>query len=88
MSGGVVESGVRWLGAVLFVATGFFYLAAGLLAPLWAVAVLWVVWIALGILLVRRWRGSLQGIMLIPAAAILFWLAVMWLGDKFLDWTA
>ena len=45
---------VRVVGAILFAATGFLYLTSGLLAPLWGVAVLWVMAVAVMVVVASR----------------------------------
>lgn len=79
---------IRGLGLVLFVGVGFFYAFAGLLAPLWGVAVLWAIWIGLAVLMVRWWRGNPWKVFAIPYVAGAVWGAVLYLGETLLDWTA
>lgn len=86
-SGGA-GSGVRLLGMVLFLATGFPYAFSGLLAPPWGVGVLWAAWIVFLVLLIRSWRRGPWIVLAIPFAAMAVWAAVMYLGDVLLDWTA
>ena len=79
---------LRWLGLALFAGTGFFYAASGLVAPLWGVAVLWVIWIGLAILVIRWWRRNAWVVFLIPFAAAALWGVVLFLGQTLFDWTA
>lgn len=73
--------------AILHAAVGFMYLASGLMAPLYGIAILWAIWIACTVLLVRfRRRGPI--LLVVPIAAGLLWLGIMTLGDAFLGWTA
>jgi hypothetical protein len=74
-------------GAVLHVAIGFFYAASGLLAPLWGVAVLWLIWLGLAVLM-WRWRSRPFVVLAIPFVAAGIWWAVISLGDVLLGWTA
>lgn len=74
-------------GVLLHLAIGTFYLAAGLVAPLWGVAVLWVVWVAFAVLM-WRWRRHPGRVLAIPFAAAGIWWVVITLGDRFLGWTA
>lgn len=83
-----------WLGAAVAVAVfaqlvvGYFYLATGLVAPLWAVVILLVWWVILtfvGALLVRR-RSYL--VLLVPVVAAATWVGVLWFGGEVLGWTA
>lgn len=67
---------------------GFYYLASGLMAPLWAVVLLGVWWVILtyvGVRLVQR-RSYL--VLLVPVVAIATWFAVMSFGGAVLGWTA
>lgn len=73
--------------AVAHLVVGFYYLASGLMAPLWAVVLLFVVWALLawvGVRLVRR-RSCL--VLLVPVAAALVWSGVMSFGGAVLGWT-
>lgn len=69
------------------VALAPFFLASGLMAPGWAVALFIAIWVALvvlGALLVRRrplW------VIPIPFAAALIWLGGMSAGEAWLGWT-
>jgi len=74
-------------GVLLHLAIGFFYLASGLLAPLWAVAILWAIWLALAYLM-WRWRTKPFHVLAIPFAAAAIWWGVITLGDVLLGWTA
>ncbi|MFE7630932.1 hypothetical protein [Kocuria sp. NPDC057446] len=66
---------------------GFYYLASGLMAPLWAIVLLGVWWVILtyvGVRLVQR-RSYL--VLLVPVVAIATWFAVMSFGGAVLGWT-
>jgi hypothetical protein len=78
-----------WFGiaCALHLIAGFFYISSGLIAPLWAVVFLLVIWLILAILLVRM-RQTGARTLTIPVAAAAIWFLVLWLGDTFLDWTA
>ncbi|NIR37342.1 MAG: hypothetical protein GWO22_15545, partial [Actinobacteria bacterium] len=43
-------------GGVLHMAIGFVVAVSSLVAPLWAVLVLWVIWIAAAMWAIRTWR--------------------------------
>ncbi len=76
------------LAAVGMVVAGFFYVASGLVAPLWALIVLWVIWLALvwyGVVLARR--GSYL-VLLVPIVAGVIWYAGLTFGEQVLDWQA
>ena len=74
---------------VLHAAVGFIYLVSGLVAPLWGVALLIVLWIALTIVLVHALRQRDPWIALgVPVTGGVLWIAVVQgLGYVF-DWTA
>ena len=78
----------RWLGLLGFVAVGWLYLATGLLAPMWAVVVLWVIWILLLVVLVRAWKTNPWVVLGVPLVAYLIWAAVLLAGEFFLGWSA
>lgn len=66
---------------------GFYYLASGLMAPLWAIVLLGVWWVVLtlvGVWLVRR-RSYL--VLLVPVVAAATWFGVMTFGESVLGWT-
>jgi hypothetical protein len=74
-------------GVLLHLVVGFFYLVSGLVAPLWALAVLWVIWLALAYLM-WRWRTKPFVVLAIPFVAAAIWWGVITLGDVLLGWTA
>lgn len=67
---------------------GYFYLASGLVAPLWAVALLGVWWLALAYVVVRLVRRRSYLVLLVPVVAAATWLVVMGFGGAVLGWTA
>lgn len=72
---------------ILQLVTGYFYMLSGLVAPMWAVFILWTIWIALSVQLFKmRKEGPKQ--LLVPLAAAAIWFLVLWLGDVALGWTA
>ena len=77
-----------WLGLAAFLATLVFYAASGLLAPAWAVAMLWVMWLALlaAAIWLLRIRRPLH-VLLVPIAAALIWFGVLTAGENWLGWT-
>jgi len=77
---------VTVVGFVLYLAAGFPFLFGGLIMPGYAVGILGLVWLA-GLLLAIRWRRR-RGLLALPFIVVGIWLAVAWLGDTFLDWTA
>lgn len=76
-------------GLVLYIATGVFpYLASGLVAPLWGIAVLYVGWLVGLWLTVRLYRRRSAWALVMPLAALAFWWGIITLGESFFDWTA
>ena len=64
------------------------YLASGLVAPLWAVIGLLVIWVALLVVGLRLWRSRPAWMLAVPVVAVAIWFAVISAGEKFLNWTA
>ena len=75
------------VGVVGIVAVGFLYLVAGLVAPPWAVGVLFAIWIVLIVVQIRAWRNRPWLVLAMPVLAVLIWLGVIQAGTTFLDWT-
>ncbi len=79
---------VATLAGAAHLVVGFFYAVSGLAIPLYALAPLWIFWIALAFYLlklaIRRswWTPAVP----VVAAAVLVLTAVI--GDAFLGWTA
>ena len=80
------------VGVVLHLAIGVFpYAASGLLVPIWGIVVLYALWLALAVVLVRLLRGEQRRPMLaplVPVAALTVWFAVVTAGEALFDWTA
>ncbi len=79
---------MRWAGAILFLGTGFAYATSGLVAPVWGLVVLWVIWAALAVLLIRWWRDNPWKVLAIPVIAAAAWAIVLFVGETLFDWTA
>ena len=82
-----MQTAARWLGAVLFVVASWFYAASGLIAPIWAVAVLWLLWLGLLITLIRAWRPKPWRVLAVSLVAYLIWAGVMLVGEFGLGWS-
>ena len=67
---------------------GVFYAAAGLVAPLWAVVALMILWGMLVVLGIRWFRRMPLRVLPLPIVAVLVWLCVITLGEQLLGWTA
>jgi hypothetical protein len=65
-----------------------FTVASGLLAPLWAIVVLYAIWAGAtaGLVLLARTRPFAT--LLVPIANMALWWLVMTIGERFLGWTA
>ncbi len=82
---------LAWLVLAVAVAlqlvAGFFYLASGLLAPLWAIIVLWAVWLLLLGMLIVTWRRRPWWSLAVGPVAFILWFLALTAGEKFLGWT-
>ncbi len=83
-----LQTTARWVGLLLFLIVGWLYLLSGLLAPPWAVGILWVVWLIMLVAIARAWRTRPWRVLAAPVVAYAIWAAVMLAGDFFLGWTA
>ena len=85
----VVARVFGWLGFVAHLATGIWYAAAGLLAPLWAVIVLWIIWLGMTVWAFRLARsGTPLWTLAVPLIDIAIFFAAISAGEAFLGWTA
>lgn len=67
---------------------GFFYVSAGLVAPLWAVILLVIIWVALVVVGIRWFRRHPLRVLALPLVAVIIWFGVITLGEQLLGWTA
>lgn len=67
---------------------GFFIVVSGLVAPLWAVLLMTLVWLALAVLLFRMVRRRSWWTPVIPLLAMVFWVTTLTVGENALGWTA
>jgi hypothetical protein len=65
----------------------FFYLASGLLAPLYAIILLWIVWLVLLAVLIALWRRRPWWSLIVPPVALGLWYVTLTLGEQLLGWT-
>lgn len=82
-----------WIGIALHVGVAVVpYGVSGLVAPAWAYVLLYALWAALLAVAVRLVRADAgrraAWALLVPAAAVAVWVAVISLGAAALDWTA
>ena len=78
----------RALGLLLMLIVGYFYVVSGLVAPLWAVIMLLVVWGIVLIIGIREWNTRPLWMLAAPFALMVFWAVVIWAGGQFLGWNA
>ena len=74
-------------GVALLVAALPFYLASGLLAPLWAIFVLLLIWALLFGLAIRWFRRHPYRVIALPVAAGVIWFVLVSAGEAFLGCT-
>lgn len=84
----------RWLGVAAVVLAGLAQLlllpltaASGLLAPLWAVGVLYVLWLAAAVAVGVLARRRPVATPLVPLANAALWWLMMTAGERLLGWT-
>ena len=76
------------LGIVLYVATGFIYLASGLVVPTPWLLLLWAIWVAGLYVLVTVFRGRRAWTPLVAVGAAVLWWLLLTIGETVFDWTA
>jgi len=77
------------IGLILYVGTGVFpYLASGLVAPLWGIAVLYAGWLVGLWLTIRLFRRASAWALAMPVVAVAFWWVVVTMGESVFGWTA
>jgi hypothetical protein len=77
-----------WVGLVLMLFPLYWFVASGLLAPLWAVIVLLAVWTGSLIWGIRYRRRRPWIVLGLPFALMIFWFAFITAGEAWLGWTA
>lgn len=89
MAGAKMSAGqtvILVLATLLHLVIGYFYLVTGLMAPVWGVALLLLIWLGLAIWgYFNRHRAV---VILVPLVAVAVWFVVLSLGDSLLGWTA
>jgi len=79
---------VAGLALAALVVIGFFYLSSGLVAPLWAVVCLVVVWLLMFAVGIAWFRRHPLRVLALPVLAVVIWVVVLTLGERLLGWTA
>lgn len=89
-SGGIsgAHRSVAFIGAVVHLGVAFLVAASSLVAPPWAVVVLWVAWIAAAAWAIRTWRRHAFVPLLAAGLTVVFWVGFITFGDLVLGWTA
>lgn len=77
-----------FVGMVAMAAVFFLYAVSGLVAPLWGVVLLLLIWVALFVLCVRWWTPHPGRLPFVAAVAVVVWFAVISAGGAWLGWTA
>lgn len=84
----ILERVVATLGVLGLVAALPIYVSSGLVAPLWAIVVLLLVWAALAVCSVRWFTRRPWVVLLLPFIAAVVWFAALTLGEQVLGWQA
>jgi hypothetical protein len=77
-----------FVGLVGMVAAFFPYATSGLVAPVWAVVLLMLVWLALFVVTCRWFMPHPKRTLVMPVVAFAFWFGAITAGAFLLDWTA
>ena len=78
----------EWIALGLLVLTGIPYGSSGLLVPVYGLAILFVVWVVL-LVVVLRWKPEPRWwLLVVPLGAVAAWFAILTAGEAWLDWTA
>ncbi len=64
------------------------YLASGLVAPIWAILVLWLIWLGLAWYGLRLARAGSYRVLAVPVLAAAIWYLVLAVGEQALGWQA
>lgn len=76
------------LAALLHLVAAWLVLVSGLVAPLWALVVGWVLWLGVTFALVRALRARRRTAPLLPLGLLVAWIGLLSLGGAVLGWTA
>ncbi len=80
--------GVAVLAGIGMLAVGVLYLASGLVAPIWAIVVLWLSWLGLAWYGLRLARAGSYFVLAVPIVAGAIWYLVLTVGEQALGWQA
>lgn len=79
---------VWWLGLAGHLVMLVWYASSGLVAPLWAVGGLLVIWVVLLVLGLRLRTTRPPWMLAIPVVDVAVWVGVITAGERLLHWTA
>lgn len=82
------RSVIPWVGLAGMVVVLPFYLSSGLVAPLWAIVVLLVLWVVMVAVGLRERHRRPWLLLLMPVVAVALWFGVISAGEAWLGWTA
>lgn len=82
------EQSGSWIGMAGMAVTLFLYGASGLVAPVWAVVVLLLLWLVMFALSCRWFMTRPYRVMTLPVVALAIWFATIFSGEALLGWTA
>ncbi len=74
-------------GMLGLLASSFLYLSSGLVAPLWAIALLLAFWFGLLALAVRWFRTRPWWVLALPFVGVAVWWLALTTGEQQLGWT-
>ncbi len=77
-----------WVGLVLMLVPLYWFIASGLLAPLWAIVALLALWTGALLWAIRSRRRRPWMVLALPFALMVFWIAFISAGEAWLGWTA
>ncbi|MDT0215441.1 hypothetical protein Q9R29_16235 [Rothia sp. ARF10] len=84
----ILERVVATLGVLGLLGLLPFYLASGLAAPLWAIALLLAFWLVLLVAAIRWFTRRPWWVLAMPFVAAAVWWLTMTLGESLLGWQA
>jgi len=84
----ILERVVATLGVLGLLGVLPFFVASGLAAPLWAVVLLLILWLALLVVAIRQFSRMPWLVPALPFVAAAVWWLTMTLGESVLGWQA
>jgi hypothetical protein len=84
----VVRQVAGWVGLVGLLPLLYLYAVSGLVAPMWAVGGLVLLWVVFLVVALHQRRSRPLLVLLLPAVGLAAWFGVVSLGEALLGWTA